>query len=119
MVALIWIFTSLALGLWTTRANGLHALLSADPSWTANLATWLTGMPGAAWLEAWLPGWEQWVVWAMDMVHWALSWAGPVALILLWVLWALVTLPLLALALGLSYLGRKTRSKPTVMAAAA
>jgi hypothetical protein len=107
MQILIWFFTLLFLLLWTALAAGLHALLAADPAWTAQLSAWLTSLPAAPWIEGWWPGWEAWVVWSFEMVRWALGWAGPLAIAAVWVLWAIVALPLLGLAAGLSLLVRK------------
>jgi hypothetical protein len=116
MVALIWIFTLLGLGLWTALAFGLHWLLNADPAWATAAATWLTSMPGAPWLESWWPGWEAWVVWVGELLRWALAWAGPVAVALVWVAWGLLALPVLALAFGLTWFIRR---KPAGTPAAA
>jgi hypothetical protein len=114
----IWILTGLLIGLWSLLAYGVATLMGLITGAQGMPADWfalLTQMPGAAWLDLWLPGWREAVVAAAQALGAVLGWLGGAAPVLVWVTWGLGTGVLLlgaALLSGLVALGRRAASGP-------
>jgi len=122
----IWIFTAIAIGLWTLLAYatatlvGLAGGMSGMPSeWYALIAQ----IPGAPWLDLWLPGWREAVVFSAQALGAVLGWLGGAAPVIVWVAWGLGTAFMVLCAALLSgvvaVIRRTTKNPPGPPAAAA
>lgn len=83
----IWIITFLLIGLWSLLAWGTHALLSLAPALSGPVAPLLDKLPGAPWLDTWVPGWRELTVAMAELTQTVLGWLGGAAPVLVWVLW--------------------------------
>ncbi len=92
----IWTVTALALALWTLLAWGVASLLGLDPAWVGELRPWLDKIPGAAWLSDYVPGWHALALALINLTQAVLAWIGSGAGFVVWGLWALGALLLLA-----------------------
>lgn len=101
MHIVIWVLAALALGCWTLLAWATAWVLGLDPSVIGNLATSIGDMPGAAWLELWLPGWQPVAVATLELTRDLFAMVGSVGRWLVWGAWALGTL----LIVGAAVLG--------------
>lgn len=89
MIAALWIVTGLGLLAWSFAAWGLWWLLGRSPAWWEASRAWIENLPGAEWLDAWMPGWSHWLNAAIALTQ---GLVGPVLDWLPWVigaLWAL------------------------------
>lgn len=101
MLLVVWILAALALALWSLGAWAVHALLQAAPGWVGDpkgVETAIAGMPMAAWLEQWLPGWQEMLRLSFETMQSALSWTSSAAPWIVWVLWGLGTAGIVAVA---------------------
>jgi hypothetical protein len=110
MQLFLWIITALLIALWSLLAWGVQALLGlgsgAGTDWVALVAQ----VPGAAWLEVWLPGWRDAAVFGAQSLSTVLGWIGGAGPIIVWVLWGLGTGAMLigaALLSGLIAIARR------------
>lgn len=111
----IWIVTLLLIGLWSLLSWGVHALLSIDVKMVGQLGPHLDQLPGAAWLDIWVPGWRELLVGSAELMQTLLSWLGAAGPVIVWVLWALGTGGLVLCALlasGVVALVRKAIKPP-------
>lgn len=118
MHLVIWIVTALLIGLWSLLAYGVATLLGLVVGMNGMPADWyalLTQVPGAAWLDLWLAGWREAIVFSAQALGAVLGWLGSAAPVLVWVMWALGAGMLVlcaALLSGLVALGRRAASGP-------
>lgn len=101
MLTVLWIVFGVLLLSWSGLLWALHALITLPAGWTDTLRGWLDALPGAEWLEQWWPGWRDLVVLLADLGQHLLgllgvlaSWLTP----LMWAVWGLGSLALLAVA---------------------
>jgi hypothetical protein len=87
MLVFIWLLAGFCLLLWSLAAWGLNALLTADPQWVADLGEFAAKVPFGAWIERWVPGWQDLLQLALDMAQSALDWVGDAAPLVVWVTW--------------------------------
>lgn len=112
----IWIVTALLIGLWSLLAWGAYALLSLATGMPGMPADWyalLAQLPGAAWLDLWLPGWREATVAAAQWAGALFGWLGGALPVVAWVLWGLgtgVVLLCAALLSGVVAIGRRAAS---------
>jgi hypothetical protein len=88
MHILIWVLAALALGCWTLLAWATAWVLGLDPGVIDNLAANIGGMPGAAWLELWLPGWQPVAVATLQLTRDLFVALGGIGTWLVWAAWA-------------------------------
>ena len=119
MVIAIWLLTALAIALWSLGCWGVHGLLTLDPRWVDEGRARVGELPHPAWMEVWLPGWQQLMEAAFDIAHVALQWVGSAAPTVVWIAWGVGTAALLLLAVGLTVLVEtvRRRFKPPAPAA--
>ncbi|MCW5636252.1 MAG: hypothetical protein KIT17_23150 [Rubrivivax sp.] len=114
----IWIVTALLVGFWTLVAWGVSTLLglaTGAPGLPAEWYEWLGSLPGAVWLDVWMPGWREGLVWAAQVFGAAVGWLGDAAPVLVWVVWGLGAAALVlcaALLSGLVALVRRSSPPP-------
>ncbi|MBL8329937.1 MAG: hypothetical protein JNJ71_13920 [Rubrivivax sp.] len=115
----IWIFTALLFGLWTLLAYGTAALVGLAGGLSGGMPSEWYGLiaqiPGAPWLDLWLPGWREALVWSAQVLGAVLGWLGGAAPVIVWVVWGLGTGVLVlcaALLSGLVALVRRTTPRP-------
>jgi hypothetical protein len=89
MHILIWVLALVALGLWTLLAWASAWVLGLDPSWVGDLAPQVAQLPGAAWLDVWVPGWQPLVVATIEFARTLLGWLGGAGVVIVWVVWGL------------------------------
>lgn len=108
MHILIWAFAALALGFWTLLAWATAWVLGLDPNLLGSWSGELGQLPGAAWLDLWLPGWQGLVVAVMELVRSLFAALGTIGPWLVWAAWGLGALlivgtaALLSAAIGLT-----------------
>lgn len=102
MIAAIWIITLVLLGLWALVGWALHALLASGVAWVGDLKPLLDRIPFAAWIEQWVPGWQDAIRLALDLMQAMLGWLGGAAPVLVWVVWGIGTVLLLGFSLLLT-----------------
>ena len=97
----IWIIAAIVIGLWSLFAWGVHSLVVLSAQQAGAWAATLKDLPGAAWLDAWFPGWQallklalSWLPTVTATLGAAAPWLGALA----WLAWGVVTLLLLGLA---------------------
>jgi hypothetical protein len=101
MHILIWVLAALALGCWTLLAWATAWVLGLDPSVIGNLAASIGSMPGAAWLDLWMPGWQPLAVATLELTRDVFAAVGSIGSWLVWAAWALGAL----LIVGCAVLG--------------
>lgn len=99
MHILIWVLAALALGFWTLLAWATAWVLGLDPAVIGNLAANIGEMPGAAWLEQWLPGWQPVAVATLELTRDLFAVLGGVGRWLVWAAWGLGALLIVGAAL--------------------
>ena len=99
MHILIWVLAALALGFWTLLAWATAWVLGLDPAVIGNLAANIGEMPGAAWLEHWLPGWQPVAVVTLELTRDLFAVLGGVGRWLVWAAWGLGALLIVGAAL--------------------
>jgi hypothetical protein len=87
MLVFIWLLAGFCVLLWSLAAWGLNALLTADPQWVADLGEFAAKVPFGAWIDRWVPGWQDLLQLALDMAQSALDWVGDAAPLVVWVTW--------------------------------
>lgn len=129
MKILLWLVTLFIAALWTlgiavmaSAAGWLASQAGAGAGVGADWATQLAQFPLPAWIESWLNTvWvEQLRASSVQLLGWLgkalpaaspiLGWIAP----LLWIIWAIVLLPILALAVGAHFMLRKWNNTPVV-----
>lgn len=118
MITAIWIFIALGVGLWSLLGWGLHALVSMEHQWLGDLKPLLAEVPFGAWLDHVVPGWQTLVELTIDALQWALGWMGAAAPVVVWAIWGLGVLALVAVGAGLSLVVALLRDKPRAPVAA-
>ncbi len=98
MMLALWIFTAVAVGLWSLSAWGLYRLLTLETGAFDRLDEVLAQWPPAGVLDAWLPGWQDWLRLGLELTQAALGWVGSVAPWIVWATWATGTGVMLAVA---------------------
>jgi hypothetical protein len=111
MQILIWALAAVALGFWTLLAWATAWVLGLDPSVIGNLAARIGDMPGAAWLELWLPGWEPVAVATLELTRDLFAALGTVGVVLVWALWGVGALVIVAGTAVLSFVLRAVRRR--------
>ncbi len=101
MHILIWVLAALALGCWTLLAWATAWVLGLDPSVIGNLAAGIGAMPGAAWLDLWIPGWQALAVATLELTRDLFAALGSIGSWLVWAAWGLGAL----LIVGCAVLG--------------
>lgn len=101
MHILIWVLAALALGCWTLLAWATAWVLGLDPSVIGNLAANIASMPGAAWLDLWIPGWQPLAVATLEITRDVFAALGSIGSWLVWAAWGLGAL----LIVGCAVLG--------------
>lgn len=101
MHILIWVLAALALGCWTLLAWATAWVLGLDPSVIGNLAANIASMPGAAWLDLWIPGWQPLAVATLELMRDLFAALGSIGSWLVWAAWGLGAL----LIVGCAVLG--------------
>lgn len=104
MVTVIWILAAIALVVWSLVAWGLYRLLTLDPQWVGDLKPLIERIPYGEQIEQWVPGWQELLRTAIDVMQAMLGWVGGAAPWLVGVAWGLGTLLLLGGAALLSWL---------------
>lgn len=102
MILAIWIVALLLLGLWSLAGWGVHALLVSGVQWVGDLKPLLDKIPLSAFIEQWVPGWQDGLRLALDLMQAGLGWLGGAAPVLVWVVWGVGSVLLLGLALLLT-----------------
>lgn len=101
----IWIVTALLLSLWLLLGYGVASLGGLAAGLQGMPAQWyelLARIPGAPWMDLWLPGWREAVVQTADILGSVLGWMGDALPVLVWVVFGLGAVGLVALAAMLS-----------------
>jgi hypothetical protein len=98
MIAAIWIIALVLLGLWSLVGWGAHALLVSGIQWAGDLKPLIDRIPFAAIIEQWVPGWQDALRLALDLMVGLLSWMGGAAPVLVWVVWGIGAVLLLGCA---------------------
>jgi hypothetical protein len=122
MHLLIWILAFITLALWSAAAWGVSALLGMDPAWVEGLKPTVQGLPGAEWLEVWLPGWQALLLSLLDLSRALLGWAGTAGQWVVGLVWGLGALLIVGAGVVLSLLvglARKAGAKAAAASAAA
>jgi hypothetical protein len=88
MQALIWICALVALGGWTLLAWAAAWVLGLDPSLVGQWPGRLDEMPGAAWLDLWVPGWDGLVLAVLELMRGLFALMGGIGPWLVWGAWA-------------------------------
>jgi hypothetical protein len=101
MHILIWVLAALALGCWTLLAWATAWVLGLDPGVIGNLAANIGSMPGAAWLDLWIPGWQPLAVATLEITRDVFAALGSIGSWLVWAAWGLGAL----LIVGCAVLG--------------
>jgi len=101
MHILIWVLAALALGCWTLLAWATAWVLGLDPGVIGNLAANIASMPGAAWLDLWIPGWQPLAVATLEITRDVFAALGSIGSWLVWAAWGLGAL----LIVGCAVLG--------------
>jgi hypothetical protein len=94
----IWLVALLVLGCWTLLAWATAWVLGLDPSVIGSFATRIGEMPGAAWLDLWLPGWQPLAAATLEITRDVFSALGSIGRWLVWAAWGLGTLVIVACA---------------------
>lgn len=121
----IWILTAFVIALWTLLAYGTATLVGLAGGMSGMPSEWyalIAQIPGAPWLDLWMPGWREAVVWSAQVLGTVLGWLGGAAPVIVWVLWGLgVGFMVLCAALlsALVAVIRRTTANPPVPPAAA
>lgn len=119
MLIALWIFVGLGVALWSLLGWGLYALLSLDhQQWLGDLKPLIDQIPGGAWLERWIPGWQALAELSIEAVQLALGWLGAAAPIVVWAVWGVGTLLLVGGGAVLSLIIVLLRDKPKAAVAA-
>jgi hypothetical protein len=120
MHIVIWIFTLLGLAVWSLLAWGLHALLVMDPDWIDDVEALIRNVPYANVIDRWFPGWQDLLHATMDLAQTVLGWVGSNAPLVVWIVWGIGALLLLAAGglLSLIVCLLTEKKKPTGPAAA-
>ncbi|MBK9136284.1 MAG: hypothetical protein IPM15_18565 [Betaproteobacteria bacterium] len=111
----IWIFTAVVVVLWLALGYGVATLASLAAGLQGMPAEWyeLIGrVPGAPMMDIWLPGWREAVVQTAELVGVTLGWLGAALPALVWVVWGLGALCIIAFAAVLSGIVALARRKP-------
>ncbi len=95
---LIWIAALVALAGWTLLAWATAWVLGLDPSLIGNLADRLGDMPGSAWLDLAMPGWEPVAVAMLQLTRDLFAALGTVGTWLVWGAWAVGAVLVVGLA---------------------
>jgi hypothetical protein len=114
MQLVIWIIAALLLALWLALGYGVASLAGLAAGLQGLPAQWYELMgrvPGAAWMDAWLPGWREAVVQTADVIAAVMGWMGDALPVLVWVVWGLGALGLVAFAALLSGIVALARRK--------
>jgi hypothetical protein len=120
MHILIWVLAALTLGCWTLLAWATAWVLGLDPAVIGNLAANIGQMPGAAWLELWMPGWQPLAVATLELTRDLFSVLGSVGTWLVWAAWGLGALLIVGCAvLGSVMIGVVRRATRPALASAA
>lgn len=98
MIAAIWIIALVLLGLWSLVGWGAHALLVSGIQWAGDLRPLIERIPFAAIIEQWIPGWQDALRLALELMIAVLGWLGGAAPVLVWVVWAVGAVLLLGCA---------------------
>ncbi len=98
MHILIWLLAALTLGLWTLLAWATAWVLGLDPTAFGGWSGQLGQMPGAAWLDVWVPGWEPLLAAAVETAKWLFAALGTVGPWLVWGTWAVGAVLIVGLA---------------------
>jgi hypothetical protein len=98
MHILIWILAALALVAWSLVSWGLHAVLGIDPQWVGDIGPLIAQVPYRDVLEVWMPGWEAMLRAAANLAMVGLGWLGSIGPVLVWVVWGLGALFIVAMA---------------------
>lgn len=98
MIIAIWIVAVVLIGLWSLAGWGLYLLVTGGVQWIGDLKPLIDRIPYAAIVEQWIPGWQDLLRMALDLMQAVLGWLGGAAPVLVWVVWALGTGLLLVLA---------------------
>lgn len=113
MLIAIWILVALGVAVWSLLGWGLYSLLALDhQQWLGDLKPLLEQVPFGVWLDRWMPGWQALAALAIDSVQWALGWLGGAAPVVVWAVWGLGTLAMVAGGGLLSLLVVLLRDKP-------
>ena len=112
MLIAIWILAALALALWWLLAWGAATLLGLDPSWVGGFHPKVENMPGSAWLNIWVPGWQALAKALLDLTQALLAWVGSGAAYIVWGLWGLGALLVVGVAAALSLIVKLMRKSP-------
>jgi hypothetical protein len=104
MVAAIWILAAIALVVWSLVAWGLYRLLTLDPQWVGDLKPLIERIPFGEQFDEWVPGWQELLRTAIDLMQAILGWIGGAAPWLVGVAWGVGVALLLAGAALLAWL---------------
>jgi hypothetical protein len=110
VIIAVWLIAIVGLALWSVTAWGMQALLTVDPAHIGDMTALIDKVPYAEWLSRWLPGWQEGLHLAAEILQGVLGWVGGVAPVLLWILWAIGATVLLGAAALLSLLITLLRS---------
>jgi hypothetical protein len=98
MHIIIWLVALFVLGCWTLLAWATAWVLGLDPSVIGSFATRIGEMPGAAWLDLWLPGWQPLAAATLEITSDVFSALGSIGSWLVWAAWGLGTLVIVGCA---------------------
>ncbi|MBL8305579.1 MAG: hypothetical protein JNM33_02700 [Rubrivivax sp.] len=112
MKILIWLLALLLIGTWTLLGWGAHALLTHGPAWLDGLPDWAASLPGIGVLEAWWPDWQAAAAAVATVFTTLTGWLGAAGSVLVWAVWGLGTLLVLALAALLSWAVKRFAPPP-------
>lgn len=88
MHILIWSLALLALGGWTLLAWATAWVLGLDPALIGAWSGRVGELPGAAWLDLWLPGWDTLLVATLELTRELFAALGRIGPWLVWGAWA-------------------------------
>ena len=110
VIIAVWLIAIVGLALWSLTAWGMQALLTVDPVHIGDMTALIEKVPHAEWFSRWLPGWQEGLRLAAEILQDVLGWVGGAAPMLLWILWAIGATVLLGAAALLSLLITLLRS---------
>ena len=116
MKTLIWLLALLVLGTWSLLGWGAHALLTHGPAWLDGLPDWAASLPGGGLLETWWPDWQAAAAALATVVASVTGWLGAAGSVLVWAVWGVGTLVVLALAALLSWAVHRFAPRPLASA---
>jgi hypothetical protein len=87
MLVAIWLLTLVSLLVWSLVAWGFYRLLTLDPQWVGELEPLIARIPYGEEIERWVPGWQELLRQALELMQSLLGALGGAAPWLVGVAW--------------------------------